>query len=174
MPPKDNKKTTKIIKKPAVHKTAVVKVEKEVQLVEPGAKEKAEKQTKSFVRAVGRRKRAVARVRLYPQGSGQIKVNGKDYKNYFSYFQLSETVIAPLVLLGKTDNFDFTIKVVGGGSTGQAGACRHGLARALVKFNEEYKMPLRKAGFLTRDSREKERKKFGLKRARRAPQWQKR
>ncbi len=136
---------------------------------------KSVKETENFIRAVGRGKRAVARVRLYPKGKGNLEVNKMDYKKYFSYFELNQKLTAPLKLVGKRNAFDFTIKVKGGGRSGQAEACRLGIARALVKFNQDdYKKVFRAAGFLTRDSRVKERKKPGLKKARRAPQWSKR
>ena len=128
-----------------------------------------------FVRAVGRRKTAVARVRLFTKGKGNIEINSKDYTEYFPSPELNKKITKPLEVVGKEKDFDFTIKVVGGGSLGQAEACRHGITRALVAFNEEdYRVSLKKAGFLTRDPRAKERKKPGLKKARRAPQWSKR
>ena len=134
----------------------------------------AVKKTEDFVRTVGRRKSSVARVRLYPKGKGKIEVNGKDYKQVFPYFEYTQKVIAPLKAVSKVQDFDFTIKTSGGGIKGQVEACAMGIARALVKFNEDYKVILRKGGFLTRDPRVKERKKPGLKKARRAPQWSKR
>ena len=128
-----------------------------------------------FVRAVGRRKTSAARVRMYPKGSGKITINDKDYKEYFAYFELNQKVIKPLEAVGKRNDFDFSIKVLGGGQIGQSEACSLGIARCLVKFNEEdYKSILRAQGLLTRDPRAKERKKPGLKKARRAPQWSKR
>ena len=135
---------------------------------------KTTKKKEDFTRSVGRRKSAVARVRLMPKGKGKIEVNGKEYKEYFPTFQLMQKVMAPLETVGKVDAFDFSIKVIGGGPIGQADAVKLGIARALVEFNEEYKTTLRAAGLLTRDSRIKERKKPGLKKARRAPQFSKR
>lgn len=133
------------------------------------------KKTDKFIRAVGRRKSAVAQTRLYPKGKGKIEINQKDYKEYFPYFELNQKITAPLKAVGKRNDFSFTIKVKGGGKLGQAEACQLGIARCIVKFNEkDYKKTLRAHGFLTRDSRIKERKKPGLKKARRAPQWQKR
>ena len=124
---------------------------------------------------MGRRKTAVARVRLFPNGDGSITVNGKNSHVYFGEREaLTATVIAPLRLLDLTDAYDMTVLVVGGGTSGQAGAIRHAVARALVRVNPEWKPTLRKAGFLTRDPRMKERKKPGLKRARKAPQYTKR
>lgn len=124
-------------------------------------------------RAVGRRKCASARVRIN-KGSGKIIVNGLDYKLYFPYFEWHEMVLAPLKALGKEKDLDVEAKVSGGGKNGQARAVLHGIARALVNWNDEFKKTLKTQGFLTRDPRVKERKKFGLKKARRAPQWAKR
>jgi small subunit ribosomal protein S9 len=137
--------------------------------VKPAKEAKADK----YFYATGRRKTAVARVRLY-KGKGGIVVNDKNYKEYFPTFNLQFLIRQPLVLVGKTDNFDASIKVDGGGVKGQAEAVRHGIARALEKSDESLRVPLKKAGFLRRDPRMKERKKYGLKGARRAPQWQKR
>jgi small subunit ribosomal protein S9 len=128
----------------------------------------------SYYYGTGRRKTAVARVRLYPGGDGTIVVNGKDSNQYFGREALTSTIRAPLRLLEVGSRFNATVRVVGGGVSGQAGAVRHGIARALVRADEEWKPTLRKAGFLTRDSRMKERKKYGLKRARKAPQYTKR
>lgn len=127
-----------------------------------------------MVRSRGRRKEAAARVRMMPQGKGNITINNKTLEQYFPYFELKNKVLAPLIVVNKKDSFDFTIKVVGGGKAGQAEAVRLGIARALLSFNDEYRSVLRAEGLLTRDPRAKERKKFGLKRARRAPQWSKR
>ena len=123
--------------------------------------------------ATGRRKKAIARVRLLP-GTGKIVVNKVDEKDYFKVDTLSIIVNQPLVLVGAKDKFDIFVNVYGGGLAGQAGACRHGIARALVLANESYKADLKSAGFLTRDPRMKERKKYGLKKARKAPQFSKR
>ncbi len=124
---------------------------------------------------MGRRKTAVARVRLFPNGDGSITINGKNAQAYFGQReQLLATVAAPLRALDLGNTYTLTVRVVGGGSSGQAGAIRHGLARALVRFNPDFKAALRKAGYLTRDPRMKERKKPGLKRARKAPQYTKR
>lgn len=124
-------------------------------------------------RAVGRRKSASARVKL-EKGSGKITVNSKTYQEYFPYYEWQEVVISPLKALGKEKDYDISAKIVGGGKRGQADALRHGIARALVLWNEDFKKTLKSIGFLTRDARVKERKKFGLKKARRAPQWSKR
>ena len=123
--------------------------------------------------AVGRRKKAVARVRLVP-GEGNITINKRDIDNYFGVETLKMTVRQPLTLTQTTGRFDVLVNVNGGGLTGQAGAIRHGIARALCKADPELRGALKKAGFLTRDPRMKERKKYGLKAARRAPQFSKR
>ena len=122
--------------------------------------------------AVGRRKSAVARVRLVA-GEGKVIINNRDIDNYFGYETLKMTVRQPLTLT-KVTGYDVLVNVNGGGFTGQAGAIRHGIARALCKANPELRGDLKKAGFLTRDPRMKERKKYGLKAARRAPQFSKR
>ncbi|MBZ4665335.1 30S ribosomal protein S9 [Mahella sp.] len=124
--------------------------------------------------ATGRRKTSVARVRLIPGGKGNITVNGKNVDEYFNVETLRIQVRQPLELTNMTDKFDVVVKVNGGGFTGQAGAVRHGIARALQLVDPELREPLKKAGMLTRDSRMKERKKYGLKAARRAPQFSKR
>jgi len=124
-------------------------------------------------RAVGRRKTASARVRV-EKGTGKITVNGQELKIYFPYFEYQTKILSPLKTLGKENDLDISVKVQGGGKSGQAEAVRLGIARALVVWNEEFRKTLKTQGFLTRDSRSKERKKPGLKRARRAPQWSKR
>ena len=121
----------------------------------------------------GRRKKSVARVRLVP-GSGAITVNGRDIDAYFGLETLKVVVKQPLELTGTTGKFDVLVNVSGGGFTGQAGAIRHGISRALLEVDEEYRATLKAAGYLTRDPRMKERKKYGLKAARRAPQFSKR
>ena len=123
--------------------------------------------------AVGRRKKAIARVRLMP-GEGNITINTRDIENYFGLETLKTVVRQPLTLTETLSRFDVVVNVHGGGYTGQAGAIRHGIARALVKADIELKPAIKKAGFLTRDPRMKERKKYGLKAARRAPQFSKR
>ena len=121
----------------------------------------------------GRRKKAIARVRLIP-GNGSVTINSRTMDDYFPEDTLKYVVNQPLVLVGAQDKFDVFVNVIGGGTSGQAGAVRHGIARALVVADENYKAALKKAGFLTRDPRMKERKKYGLKKARRAPQFSKR
>jgi len=123
--------------------------------------------------AVGRRKKAIARVRLVP-GEGRVLINQRDIDNYFGLETLKMTVRQPLALTQTTGRFDVLVNVHGGGLTGQAGAIRHGISRALVKADGELRGEIKKAGFLTRDPRMKERKKYGLKAARRAPQFSKR
>jgi small subunit ribosomal protein S9 len=126
-----------------------------------------------YYEAVGRRKRAVARVRLYP-GDGQIIINDKTLADFFGRPQDWQSVTAPLSLTDNENRFNVSVLVKGGGITGQSNAIRHGVARALLLTDPELRMTLRRAGFLTRDPREKERKKPGLKRARKAPQYTKR
>ena len=129
--------------------------------------------SKPYYYGTGRRKSSVARVRVY-QGTGKITINGRDIDDYFGLETLKLIVRQPLELTNTTGSFDIVCTVAGGGVTGQAGAIRHGLSRALLNFNEELRPALKKAGFLTRDPRMKERKKYGLKAARRAPQFSKR
>ena len=121
----------------------------------------------------GRRKKSIARVYLTP-GTGKITINKRDIDDYFGLETLKVIVRQPLVATETDGKFDILVNVKGGGYTGQAGAIRHGIARALVLADEAYKAELKKAGFLTRDSRTKERKKYGLKKARKAPQFSKR
>ncbi len=121
----------------------------------------------------GRRKSSVARVRLVP-GNGKITINKRDIDDYFGLETLKVIVRQPLVLTNLEGKFDVIVNVFGGGVSGQAGAIRHGVTRALINFNSELKSDLKKAGFVTRDPRMKERKKYGLKAARRAPQFSKR
>ena len=146
-----------------------------------GKEEKKEKKEKKkvskkpqYFEAVGKRKTAVARVRLFTQGEKQFLVNEKPYDKYFPTFDLQKIANAPLRKMKCLERFQISVKVKGGGIHAQAEAVRHGIARALVEFNPEFRKRLRRAGYLTRDPRQRERKKFGLKRARRAPQWQKR
>ena len=122
----------------------------------------------------GRRKSSVARVRVYANGTGKITVNDRDIEEYFGLETLKLIVRQPLALTGTEGKFDIVCSVSGGGVTGQAGAIRHGLSRALLQYDAEFRAALKKAGFLTRDPRMKERKKYGLKGARRAPQFSKR
>ena len=128
---------------------------------------------KIHFQGTGRRKTSIARVRLVP-GEGKIQINKRDIEEYFGLGTLKMMVRQPLVLVEAMDRFDVLVRVHGGGTTGQAGAIRHGISRALVKSDAELKPALKKAGFLTRDPRMVERKKYGLKGARRAPQFSKR
>ena len=169
----------KEVKKRAPRKTDAKEVKEEVK-VEKEVKQapRLHKKPKNWVKPVskistGRRKDAVARVRLVT-GTGKITINGRDIEDYFMLDTLKLIVRQPLVLTDTNDKYDVLVNVYGGGYTGQTGAIRHGIARALVKENEIYKAELKKAGFLSRDSRMKERKKYGLKKARKAPQFSKR
>lgn len=121
----------------------------------------------------GRRKKSIARVRLVP-GNGNFTVNGRDFEEYFNYETARNDIKRPLTVTGTEGKFDIIVLVEGGGFTGQAGAVRHGISRALLNVEDEYRALLKKEGFLTRDSRMKERKKYGLKKARRSPQFSKR
>ena len=129
---------------------------------------------KAYFYGTGRRKSSIARVRLIPGGTGVITINNRTLDNYFGMETLKFIVKQPVETVGVAEKFDVEVKVQGGGFTGQAGAIRHGLSRALIQADPEYRAALKKAGFLTRDSRMKERKKYGLKAARRAPQFSKR
>jgi len=129
--------------------------------------------TKTYFYGTGRRKHSVARVRLY-SGAGKVTINDRDIDDYFGLETLKLIVRQPLELTGTTQKFDVFVRVGGGGVTGQAGAIRHGVSRALLVYDQELRPALKKAGFLTRDPRMKERKKYGLKAARRAPQFSKR
>ena len=128
---------------------------------------------KPYFYGTGRRKHSVARVRLYA-GTGNVTINGRDIDDYFGLETLKLIVRQPLTLTNTTSSFDVVCTVAGGGVTGQAGAIRHGISRALLEMNAEFRPVLKAAGFLTRDPRMKERKKYGLKAARRAPQFSKR
>ena len=130
-------------------------------------------ETNPYFYGTGRRKKSVARVRVYA-GSGKITINNRDIDDYFGLETLKLIVRQPLALTGTADKFDIVCNVQGGGVTGQAGAIRHGLSRALLQYDENLRPALKKAGFLTRDPRMNERKKYGLKAARRAPQFSKR
>ncbi|PJE57726.1 MAG: 30S ribosomal protein S9 [Candidatus Portnoybacteria bacterium CG10_big_fil_rev_8_21_14_0_10_38_18] len=173
MPKKSKtKKSSKAAKKS--RKTKVIEPEKE-KVVEASTEI-----GKDYFEAVGRRKTAIARVRLFTSnpvnsiGEGNLLINDKPYKNYFPNLLLQKTVESPLSRLKSMNRFRGTVKVKGGGVSAQAEAIRHGLSRALILFDTNFRKKLKKAGYLTRDSREVERKKFGLKKARRGPQWSKR
>jgi small subunit ribosomal protein S9 len=133
-----------------------------------------EQKKRQYFGSVGKRKTAIARVKMYQEGTGEVTVNGLKMSKYFDTpFQL-ENAVAPLVLVDKKNAFDIEAIVTGGGKTAQSDAVRHGISRGLLIFNPDFRVELKRAGFLRRDARIKERKKPGLKRARRAPQWQKR
>ncbi|MDI6601307.1 MAG: 30S ribosomal protein S9 [Thermoanaerobacteraceae bacterium] len=127
----------------------------------------------AYYYGTGRRKNAVAKVRLYP-GTGSITVNGRTLDDYFGLETLKQIIRQPLDLTNSLNRFDIVVDVMGGGLSGQAGAIRHGIARALVEAEPDLRPALKKAGFLTRDPRMKERRKYGLKKARKAPQFSKR
>ena len=156
------KTTSKILKKKEISKSVKKK------------EQKTEENLKHYLEAIGRRKTAVARVRIWTKEKKGFLVNDKDYKLYFPTLELQQIVSDSFVKMNSFDRFGITVKVRGGGIMSQAEAVRHGGARVLVLFNQDYRKKLKKAGFLTRDPRMKERKKPGLKRARRAPQWRKR
>lgn len=178
-PKKPTAKKVKV-KKEATPKVAPIEVIEEKK-AEAAPEEKTVKKEKYF-QTVGRRKESVAIVRLFTKKSTDavdgdfalIKVNDKDYRDYFSDKILQLIVESPLRKLKSTNRFKATVHVNGGGLSGQADAIKHGLARALVAFDQNFRKKLKKAGFLTRDSRVKERRKYGLKKARKAPQWHKR
>ena len=129
---------------------------------------------KKYFYGTGRRKSSVARVRVYENGTGSVIINGRDINDYFGLETLKLVVNQPLVAADLVGKVDLVVTVAGGGVSGQAGAIRHGISRALVLLNPEYRASLKAAGFMTRDPRMKERKKYGLKAARRAPQFSKR
>lgn len=161
---KAKKQTTKkVVKKSTAKKE--VKKEKKVQVV---------KNKVDYIFSVGRRKASTARVRYFLKGEGEIIVNDKKYKDYFPYFELQKIIEKPLVITSRLGTGKITVLVKGGGKKGQAGSIQLGISRALLKNDENLRKLLRANKLLTRDSRVKERKKYGLKKARRAPQWQKR
>ncbi|MBI5077670.1 30S ribosomal protein S9 [Candidatus Falkowbacteria bacterium] len=178
------------VKRQEKAKKAVVKVKKEARpakaldkaeepKIEPvieSVKEIGEdaKKKSEYLFGLGRRKTSIAQVRIYKKGEGRITINGKELKEYFHALELRERIFSPFKIAGQADKLDLTAKVQGGGICSQAEAVRHGVSRALLQLNPNFRKPLKKAGFLTRDPRRKERKKPGLKRARKAPQWQKR
>ncbi len=167
--PKIKKEVVKVAKKP---KLKVAK-EETVKKVEKVEKVKKEDNSGKYVSAIGRRKTATAQVRLYENGKGVITVNGKKLADYFPGDAVN-LITQPLKLLGKARDFNITVITHGGGQNGQMEAVRHGISRALLKMDEAVRPTLRTAGYLTRDRRKKERKKPGLKKARKAPQWSKR
>ncbi len=156
--------------------TPKTKTRKTASVSEPVVKksEKVEEGDGHYFEAVGRRKSAVARIRLFTKGEKEFVVNDKKMEEYFPTLELRELCSSALKKMKCFDKFRTVAKVNGGGVNAQAEAIRHGTARALFLFNPDFKKRLRKVGYLTRDQRQRERKKFGLKRARRAPQWKKR
>lgn len=180
------------VKKPRAKKAAVVTVKKEKQpkkeilktvevpaiktviILKETVEGAEEKRKPGFLQAVGRRKESVARVKMFKNGKGVATVNGKDIKEYFGSDLLVDLALGALNNVSQLNKIDISAKVNGGGKKSQAESIRLGTARALLLLNPIFKKNLRKAGFLTRDPRMKERKKFGLKKARRAPQWAKR
>ena len=177
----------KVVKKTVAKKPAVKKVEvavtPEVVVTPKTTKETIKKEepkasktsfTGKYISAIGRRKTAIARVRLFADGKNQIIVNQKDYRDYFQVESMQSKVREPIDKMKLIEKFDVSVVARGGGVDSQAEAVCHGIARALVKLDETLKKRLRKEGLLTRDSRMKERKKPGLKRARKAPRWSKR
>jgi small subunit ribosomal protein S9 len=166
-------------KKITTIKKKIKKVKKEKKI----APKKAKKEVKvrpsivkeeKYWEAVGRRKTAVARIRLFTRGGKTILINNKPYNIYFPILELQQIIQAPLEKMKCADKFHISAIIKGGGLHAQAEAVRHGISRVLTLFNPDFRKRLKRAGYLTRDSRMRERKKFGLKRARRAPQWQKR
>jgi len=129
---------------------------------------------KKYIEAIGRRKKAIARVRIYESGKGLFEVNKKEGNEFFPVFEHNQMISAPFTAVGQEGKFDVTVLVRGGGTNGQAEAVRLGIARALEIYNPEFRASLKKLGYLKRDDRKRERKKPGLKSARRAPQWAKR
>ena len=167
-----------LIKKVKDKKVLIKKVKNKKVLIKKESKE-TNKTGRQYYEAVGRRKRATARVRLFTckpfEGEkGKILINEKKYTDFFTTFDLREVILSPLKKMKSINRFEVTIKVKGGGIKGQAEAISHSLSRALVKFNPDFSKKLKRSGFLVRDSREKERKKPGLKKARKASQWKKR
>ncbi len=170
--PKAKKVAPKKALKPDVVKVAPVKVAKPVAAASSTTPKSAPKTTYFF--ANGKRKTSVACVRLHKDGKGVITINERSFENYFPVFTDQDKVLSPLKVTNNLKTFDISVQVHGGGIHSQAEAVRHGIAKALLELSAEHRSVLKPLGFLTRDSRIKERKKYGLKRARRAPQWQKR
>lgn len=170
--------TTKKIEE--IKETPVIMSEAELDAAENITEEEISKEIAAagksdrYFEAIGRRKTAVARIRLYTKGDKEFIVNNVPYTEYFDLAEDQENAIASMKKMKCLDKFRVTVKVKGGGHSAQAEAIRHGTARVLVDFNNNFRKRLRKAGFLTRDPRMRERKKFGLKRARKSPQWAKR
>ena len=169
---KKEEKPKKKVKKEKVEKAVSKEVVKEI--IKEEIKEEVSEQKNLYYETVGRRKTAVARVRIFARGDKSFLVNGKPCQNYFPTLELQQIINSPLEKMNCSDKFGVSAVIRGGGIHAQAEAVRHGISRALVLFNVDFRKRLKKSGYLTRDARMRERKKFGLKRARRAPQWQKR
>lgn len=171
----ENKKAPqkKLVKKEVVKTKDKVKKESSSKVSVEKTTVKKSSSSEKYIRSIGRRKTAVAQVRLYYPGKGDFVINEKEASAFFSEDNLN-LVLQPLKACSKLKDFDFSVIVKGGGSYGQIEAIRHGIARALLKYDPEFKSILKTNGYLTRDPRQKERKKPGLKKARKAPQWSKR
>ncbi len=167
-------KKTKTVKKTKTKIKTKTKAKAKAKAKKKVVKKKTKEEVSRYLEAVGRRKTAVARVRFWIKREGEFVINGKPYQKYFPTLRIQETAAASLKKMKCFDQFKVQVLVKGGGISAQAEAVRHGTARALVLFNPDFRMRLKKTGYLTRDPRMRERKKFGLKRARRAPQWRKR
>lgn len=174
--PKAEKKPKILRKKEEKKKEAPreKEIKKEIVVQETNVVREEKKKAPVYYLAVGRRKSSVAKVYLLKNGSGKVEVNGKELSQYFPWSLFQEEINAPLLAAGQKDKLDVKCVVNGGGMHSQAQAIRLALARALLRLNPVFRRALKKRGFLTRDARVKERKKYGLKRARRAPQWGKR
>ena len=164
----------KAVKATEATETPVAAAKPAAKVVSKPTKTALPTRTGEFFYAAGNRKTSVARVRLYAKGTGVIEVNGKKIEEYIKVPSKRDSIKAPLRITGHGSTFDITVKTSGGGISGQADAIRHGIAKALLAFDPTLRITLKRAGFLTRDPRMKERKKYGLHRARRAPQWSKR
>jgi small subunit ribosomal protein S9 len=172
-------KTTKTIEKepkkePKKEKLKTTKPVLKAESKKPVKKDVKDMKPEKYMESTGKRKRAIARIRIFTKGKKEILINGKPCKDYFYTSDLEQIATDSLRKMKSLDKFRVLAVVKGGGISAQAEAVRHGIAKILVDFNPDFRKRLRKAGFLTRDPRKRERKKFGLKRARRAPQWQKR
>jgi len=170
------KKAPKAAAKPkkVIEISAEERMDAPVKKVAAAKEAKVKKVIGTYYYADGQRKTSEASVRLIEKGTGIITVNERTFENYFPVFTDQDKILSPLRVTNQLKTFDITVKVQGGGIHSQAEAIRHGISKALLAYNVEYRSLLKPIGFLTRDSRVKERKKYGLKRARRAPQWQKR
>lgn len=172
-------KAKEAVVKPVIAKKAEPKVPLAKKTHKPAKKIEPRPKPRRYFESIGRRKTSIARVRLYTarpleEYEGRIAVNGRPHKEYFPAFEFQQIVEGSLNKLKSLNRFEVSVKVRGGGVRSQAEAIRHGLARALVKFNADFRKKLKRAGYLRRDPRMKERRKYGLKKARRAPQWSKR